>query len=44
MRLAHERGIDAPIIVAVAQILEGKVTIQEAVAALMARPLRSESD
>lgn len=43
-RLAQERGIDAPIIAAVAQILEGKITIQEAVAALMARPLRSESD
>lgn len=43
-RVAAERGVDAPIISAVAQILNGKITIQQAVAALMTRPLRSETD
>lgn len=43
-RIAHERGVDAPIITAVAQILAGTVTIEEAVAALMSRPLRQESE
>lgn len=43
-RICMERGINAPIIAAVAGILDRAITIQEAVAALMARPLRSESD
>jgi glycerol-3-phosphate dehydrogenase (NAD(P)+) len=43
-RVAAERGVDAPIITAVAQILERAVTIHEAVAALMARPLKSEAE
>lgn len=43
-RVAAERGVDAPIITAVAQILERAVTIQEAVAALMARPLKQETE
>lgn len=41
-RVAAERGVDAPIITAVAQILERTITIQEAVAGLMARPLKQE--
>jgi glycerol-3-phosphate dehydrogenase (NAD(P)+) len=41
-RIAAERGIEAPIISAVAAILEGAVTIQEAVSALMSRPLKNE--
>jgi glycerol-3-phosphate dehydrogenase (NAD(P)+) len=43
-RIARERGIDAPIIGAVAQILERAITIREAVAALMSRPLRTEAE
>jgi glycerol-3-phosphate dehydrogenase (NAD(P)+) len=43
-RIAHERGIDAPIIVAVARILSGQITIQQAVSALMSRPLRHEAE
>jgi glycerol-3-phosphate dehydrogenase (NAD(P)+) len=43
-RIAAQRGIEAPIISAVAAILDGTVTIGEAVAALMARPLKSEAD
>ncbi len=41
-RIAAERSIDAPIISAVAAILEGAVSIQEAVSALMSRPLKNE--
>lgn len=43
-RVATERGVDAPIITAVAQILAGHVTIHEAVSALMSRPLRQEAE
>lgn len=43
-RLAREKGVEAPIIDAVDAILSGKITIGEAVAALMARPLKSETD
>jgi len=43
-RLAGDRGIEAPIIDAVAALLDGRVTISQAVTALMSRPLKSESD
>lgn len=43
-RLARDKGVDAPIIDAVDRILAGGMTIGEAVAALMARPLKSESE
>jgi glycerol-3-phosphate dehydrogenase (NAD(P)+) len=43
-RIARERKIDAPIISAVAAILAGKITINEAVSALMSRPLRTEAE
>lgn len=43
-RIARERAIDAPIISAVAQILAGRITITEAVSALMSRPLRAEAE
>jgi glycerol-3-phosphate dehydrogenase (NAD(P)+) len=43
-RIARERGIDAPIIAAVAQILDRAITIGEAVSALMSRPLRTEAE
>ena len=42
--IARERGIDAPIISAVAAILAGRLTITEAVSALMTRPLRAEAE
>lgn len=43
-RLAAEQGIDAPIISAVAAILEGAISIGEAVSMLMTRPLKTETD
>lgn len=43
-RIATEHGVEAPIITAVAQILAGSVTIEQAVSALMSRPLRQESE
>ncbi|TWG50054.1 NAD(P)H-dependent glycerol-3-phosphate dehydrogenase [Aminobacter sp. J44] len=43
-RLAREKHVEAPIISAVDAILSGRSTIGEAVAALMARPLKSETD
>ena len=41
-KIARDRGIDAPITMAAAAILEGKTTIGEAVAALLLRPLKAE--
>lgn len=43
-KIARDRGIDAPIITAVAGILAGRLTINEAVSALMTRPLRAEAE
>ncbi|WP_269931946.1 NAD(P)H-dependent glycerol-3-phosphate dehydrogenase [Aminobacter sp. HY435] len=43
-RLTRERGIDAPIVAAVAALLDKAITINEAVAGLMTRPLRAEAD
>lgn len=43
-KIARERDIDAPIISAVALILDGAITIKEAVSALMSRPLRNEAE
>ena len=43
-QIVRERGIDAPIISAVAQILDGAITINEAVSGLMSRPLRTEAE
>lgn len=40
--LARQRGIDAPIVDAVAAILGGRVTVAEAASALLSRPLKSE--
>ncbi|MBL8567996.1 MAG: NAD(P)-dependent glycerol-3-phosphate dehydrogenase [Phreatobacter sp.] len=42
--LAAERAIDMPIVVAVNAILRGEARIDDAVAALLARPLKEESD
>ncbi len=41
-KLAHQNGVDVPIIGAVNALLAGKVTIDLLVAKLMGRPLRSE--
>src|SRR5690606_4139245 len=43
-QIARERGVPAPIIEAVDDLLRGDITISEAVTALMARPLRSEQE
>ncbi|MDH6231484.1 glycerol-3-phosphate dehydrogenase (NAD(P)+) [Mesorhizobium soli] len=43
-RIAQERGIRAPIITTVSQILDRAITLQEAVTALMTRPLRHEAE
>ncbi|WP_421927639.1 NAD(P)H-dependent glycerol-3-phosphate dehydrogenase [Neoaquamicrobium sediminum] len=43
-RIAREKGVDAPIIEAVDRILRGEASITEAVAALLARPLKSEQE
>lgn len=43
-RLAREKGIAAPIITAVDELLRGAVTIRQAVSNLMTRPLRAEDE
>ena len=43
-RIAKERGIDAPIIRATQLLLQGVITVEEAVSGLMTRPLRSEDE
>jgi glycerol-3-phosphate dehydrogenase (NAD(P)+) len=40
--IASERGMDAPIITAVAALLAGRTTVADAVTALLSRPLKSE--
>lgn len=42
--IADRRGIAAPIIHAVHDLLDGRTTVREAVAALMSRPLRGEDE
>lgn len=42
-RIARERAIEAPIIEAVEEILAGRMTIAEALSALMSRPLKQET-
>jgi glycerol-3-phosphate dehydrogenase (NAD(P)+) len=42
--LARARGLDAPIIAAVSALISGQTTITDAVAALMARPLKAEQE
>ncbi|WP_378947001.1 NAD(P)H-dependent glycerol-3-phosphate dehydrogenase [Mesorhizobium sp. ANAO-SY3R2] len=43
-RLTRERGVDAPIVQAVVALLDRAITINEAIAGLMSRPLRAEAD
>ena len=42
-KLAHEHGLDAPIISAVDAILDGRITVPEAMDGLMSRPLKTET-
>jgi glycerol-3-phosphate dehydrogenase (NAD(P)+) len=42
-RIARQRGIEAPITLATAGILSGKATIEDAVSALLMRPLKAET-
>lgn len=42
-KLAHEHGLDAPIISAVDAILDGRITVLEAMDGLMSRPLKTET-
>ncbi|BCH22335.1 glycerol-3-phosphate dehydrogenase [NAD(P)+] [Mesorhizobium sp. L-8-10] len=43
-QLAREKGIAAPIIAAVDELLRGTITIRQAVSNLMTRPLRAEDE
>lgn len=43
-RLAAEHAVEAPIISVVAAILQGAITVAEAVATLMTRPLKQENE
>jgi glycerol-3-phosphate dehydrogenase (NAD(P)+) len=42
--LAARRGIEAPIVAAVAAILAGRLTVPDAVAELLSRPLKTETE
>lgn len=42
VRLAHDHGIDMPIAEAVNDIIEGRLMVDEAITALMQRPLKAE--
>lgn len=42
VRLAHEKGIEMPITEAVHAIIEGRVTVDDAIAGLMQRPFKAE--
>ncbi|MBX3579151.1 MAG: NAD(P)H-dependent glycerol-3-phosphate dehydrogenase [Rhizobiaceae bacterium] len=43
-RIARERSVEAPIIVATDLLLRGEMTIRDAVSSLMTRPLRGEDE
>ena len=43
-RLARQHGIEAPIIQTVADVLEGAVSLDDAIRALLSRPLKRETD
>jgi glycerol-3-phosphate dehydrogenase (NAD(P)+) len=42
--IAARRGIEAPIVAAVDAVLKGRISIADAVAALLSRPLKSETE
>ena len=41
--MARERGVEMPISFAVADLLDGKMTVEEAIGSLLARPLKAEA-
>ncbi|EKF18930.1 NAD(P)H-dependent glycerol-3-phosphate dehydrogenase [Nitratireductor pacificus] len=41
-RIVRERGLEAPIIESVTELLHGRLTVEKAMQALLARPLKSE--
>ena len=43
-KLAQDRGVDAPIIGAIAAIVEGSIDVEAAIAGLVNRPLRRETE
>jgi glycerol-3-phosphate dehydrogenase len=43
IKVAAERGIDMPISTAVHAIVSGKATVDQAIEALLSRPLRAEA-
>lgn len=42
-RIVRERGLEAPIIESVTELLAGRITVEKAMRALLARPLKSEN-
>ncbi len=44
LQIARERHIEVPIIEATADLIDGRITMQEAAARLLARPLKNERD
>ena len=43
LQSAQQRGVDMPIVAAICRLLDGSATVADVVAALLSRPLRSES-
>lgn len=43
-RLAHNKGIDVPIICAIGEVVGGNLTAQQAVRQLLSRPLKAENE
>ena len=41
--MARERGVEMPISFAVADLLDAKMTVEEAIGSLLARPLKAEA-
>ena len=42
-RLARDKGIDAPLVTAVAALVDGKATVDDIISGLLARPLKREA-
>ncbi|MDS1136505.1 NAD(P)H-dependent glycerol-3-phosphate dehydrogenase [Nitratireductor indicus] len=42
-RIVRERGLEAPIVESVTELLAGRITVEKAMQALLARPLKSEN-
>ena len=41
-KMAHDRDVDMPIVQAVTRVIDGQISVMDAVRDLMARPLRCE--